>query len=107
MRNASTAKLRTSFNICDDGLALSPEQLAQVWTPYYQGEKYFAGEVTGMELGLPMVASLVWGVGGTCRIHNREEGPGVVVELVLPLAENGGAGLSTTTVAVQGIQGAD
>ncbi len=79
-----------SIQVRDDGLTLSPEQLAQVWTPYYQGEKYFTGEVTGMGLGLPMVASLVWGVGGTCRIYNREEGAGVVVELVLPLAKNDG-----------------
>jgi two-component system cell cycle response regulator len=81
-----------SIQVCDDGLTLSPEQLALVWTPYYQGEKYFTGQVSGMGLGLSMVASLVWGVGGTCHIHNREKGPGVVVELVLPLAENGGAG---------------
>jgi signal transduction histidine kinase len=79
-----------SIQICDDGLTLSPEQLAQAWTPYYQGEKYFTGQATGMGLGLPMVASLVWGVGGTCRIYNREEGLGVVVELVLPLAKDGG-----------------
>jgi len=75
-----------SIRVCDDGLTLSPEQLAQVWTPYYQGEKYFTGQVSGMGLGLPMVASLVWGVGGTCRIYNREEGPGVVVEFVLPIS---------------------
>ncbi|HZD10918.1 MAG TPA: response regulator, partial [Candidatus Binatia bacterium] len=55
----------------DDGLNLSPEQLAQVWTPYYQAEKSFTGEVSGMGLGLPMVASLVWGVGGRCRMYNR------------------------------------
>jgi signal transduction histidine kinase len=74
-----------SIQISDDGLTLSPEQLAQVWTPYYQGEKDFTGEVTGMGLGLSMVASVVWAVGGTCHLHNRAEGPGIAVELVLPL----------------------
>jgi K+-sensing histidine kinase KdpD len=75
------------LTISDDGLILSPEQLTQAWKPYYQGEKDFTGEVSGMGLGLSMVASLIWGAGGTGRLYNREEGPGVVVELMLPLAE--------------------
>lgn len=74
-----------TVKITDDGLTLSPEQLAQVWTPYYQGEKYFTGEVAGMGLGLSMVASTVWSLGGSCQMYNREPGPGVTVELVLPL----------------------
>ena len=78
------------IQVCDDGLTLSPDQLAKMWIPYYQAEKYFTGQVPGMGLGLSMIASLVWGVGGTCRICNREEGSGVVVELVLPLAKNHG-----------------
>ena len=77
-----------SVKIADDGLNLSPEQLAQVWTPYYQGEKYFTGQVAGTGLGLPLVASLVWEVGGTCRLYNREEGPGVVVELIRPVVQD-------------------
>ncbi len=74
--------------IGDNGLTLSPEQLAQVWTPYYQGEKAFTGEVSGMGLGLPMVASLLWGVGGRCRMYNRPGEPGVVVELLIPVEDN-------------------
>jgi DNA-binding response OmpR family regulator len=74
------------FQISDNGLTLSPEQLTSVWRPYYQGEKYFTGEARGMGLGLSIVASLVWGVGGTCHIYNRTDGPGVTVELKLPLA---------------------
>jgi hypothetical protein len=58
--NAATVNLR----IDDDGLTLSPEQLARAWSPYYQGEKYFTGQATGMGLGLSMVATLVWGAGG-------------------------------------------
>jgi signal transduction histidine kinase len=72
----------------DNGVHLSPEQLALAWTPYYQGEKYFTGEAKGMGLGLPMVASLVWSVGGKCRLYNRDDGPGVVVELDLPVLSN-------------------
>lgn len=81
---------KVSLQITDDGLTLSPEQLQQVWTPYYQGEKYFTGEVAGMGLGLPMVAATVWSIGGACRLYNRESGPGVTVELVLPLEKDNG-----------------
>ena len=74
------------LQVCDDGLTLSPEQLVQVWTPYYQAEKNFTGQVSGMGLGLSLVAALVWNVGGTSRLYNRTDRAGVVVELTLPLA---------------------
>jgi len=74
-----------SVQVMDDGVMLSPEQLSQLWTPYYQGEKYFTGEAHGMGLGLATVASLVWEVGGTCRARNRQDRPGVIVELILPV----------------------
>lgn len=72
------------IRVGDDGQTLSPEQLAKVWLPYYQAEKYFTGQMPGMGLGLALVATLVWRVGGTCRMVNRVTGPGVVVELALP-----------------------
>lgn len=74
-----------NVQIIDDGLNVSPEQLEQMWHPYYQGEKYFTGEAAGMGLGLPLVASLVWNVGGSCYAYNRNDGRGLVIELVLPL----------------------
>ena len=76
---------QVGLQIKDDGLTLAPEQLARVWLPYYQADKYFTGEVAGMGLGLSRVAFLVWSVGGSCRLNNRSEGPGVTVELALPL----------------------
>ncbi len=69
----------------DDGMHLSPEQLAKVWSPYYQGEKTLTFEVSGMGLGLPLVANIVWNVGGSCRIANREDQKGIEVQLLLPL----------------------
>jgi signal transduction histidine kinase len=83
--DSQTIQLR----VRDNGVTLSPEQLARVWRPYYQGEKYFTGEMAGMGLGLPGVASLIWEVNGACRIYNRDDGPGVVVELDLPAADGG------------------
>jgi CheY-like chemotaxis protein len=74
------------LQIRDDGTAISPEHLERIWTPYYQGEKYFTGEAPGMGLGLPTVSALVWETGGSCRAYNREDGPGVIIELILPEA---------------------
>lgn len=76
---------RVSVTVQDDGIHLSPEQLGRVWLPYYQGERYFTGEVPGMGLGLSVVASLVWEIGGDCHIANRSDSPGVVVRLRFPV----------------------
>ncbi len=78
---------KASLRLSDNGLTLSPEQLARAWTPYYQGEKYFTGEAPGMGLGLSTIAALVTGAGGSCRLYNRPTGPGVTVELTLILAD--------------------
>lgn len=80
---------RVSIQISDDGVRLPPEQLAQILAPYYQVDKYFTGEVAGMGLGLSRVALFIWSVGGKCRIANRTDTAGVIVELILPLDETG------------------
>lgn len=72
------------IQISDDGLVLSPHQLSKIWTPYYQVEKCFSGQTSGMGLGLSMVASLIWDVGGSFRAFNREDSNGLVIELRLP-----------------------
>jgi len=76
---------RLVLHIQDDGIHLSPDQLNRVWLPYYQGERYFTGEVQGMGLGLPLVASILWEHGGDCRIANRDDAPGIVAHLYLPV----------------------
>ena len=76
---------RVRVEVADDGLTLSAVQLDNIWTPYYQGERHFTGEVPGMGLGLSMVRHIVWQAGGTCRARNHRDGPGVVIELDLPL----------------------
>lgn len=76
-----------SIRISDDGVGLSPDQIARAWRPYYQGEKNFTGQVEGMGLGLALVARVILAVGGRYTIGNRTDGPGAIVEIVLPLAD--------------------
>ena len=73
------------IQIGDNGISLSPDLLSKIWIPYYQVDKYFTGEVKGIGLGLSLVSSLVWQVGGTCRAFNQDNGPGIVIELILPV----------------------
>ncbi len=69
----------------DDGIHLSPDQIENVWKPYYQGEKYFTGETPGVGIGLSTIASYIWEAGGTFSLYNRKETSGVEVELKLPI----------------------
>jgi two-component system cell cycle response regulator len=87
----SVASDGVQLQVADDGLTLSPDQLLKMWRPYYQAESGFSGQVPGIGLGLAMVSTLVWRVGGACRAYNREPGPGVVVELALPIERNAAA----------------
>jgi two-component system, cell cycle response regulator len=83
MQNSQVIQLQ----VRDDGISLSPEQIMWAMMPYIQSEKYFTGEEHGMGLGLSLVSALVWQAGGSARLFNRNDQPGVIVELVLPLAD--------------------
>lgn len=75
------------LRIIDDGVSLSPAQLERAWIPYYQADKHLAGEIPGIGLGLSYVATIVWRAGGDCRLRNRDDRPGLIVELRLPTPE--------------------
>ncbi len=79
---------KITIQIGDDGLNLSPEQFMHIWSPYYQGERYFTGRIDGVGLGLAMVAGLIYEVGGTCNAHNQPQGTGIVIELTIPVCGN-------------------
>lgn len=74
------------IEVRDNGINLSPQQLTQIWYPYYQAERGFSGQIPGMGLGLSTVASLIWRVGGTCEARNRPNQAGVTIVITLPLA---------------------
>ena len=76
------------LQITDNGVTLTPDQLHQIWTPYYQAERYYTGQVPGMGLGLSMIASTIWGLGGACQAYNRLGKAGLVVELQIPTTDD-------------------
>jgi len=77
------------LQVIDDGRSLSPEQLQRAFIPYYQGERVFTGQIPGMGLGLSMIRSMLWEVGGDCSLRNRQDCEGVVVELRFPQGSRG------------------
>lgn len=77
---------RVCIQVKDNGQYLAPDQLRQMWTPYYQAERFYTGQVPGMGLGLPMVASQIWSVGGHCTAYNRPDIAGLAIELSFPIA---------------------
>jgi signal transduction histidine kinase len=72
------------LTVADDGVVLSPVQLACAGQPYFQAEKRFTGESPGMGLGLASVFAQTWQAGGSGTLRNRTSGPGVCVELTWP-----------------------
>jgi two-component system sensor histidine kinase QseC len=79
---ADSGWVRVAF--ADDGRTLTPAEIDRAWRPYYQGGKCNTGQTPGMGLGLATVSAIIWDCGGTCKLRNRESGPGVVVEVTLP-----------------------
>jgi hypothetical protein len=55
---------------------------------YYQGLRSFDAEDTHLGLGLPTIARLVWGYGGTYTLTNRPDTNGVRVRLLLPTVKS-------------------
>jgi len=79
---------RTIISVIDDGMTLTPTQMQRIWEPYHQIDESFTGQVPGVGLGLATVAQICWAAGGTCRVTNRHDGPGITVELELPMVED-------------------
>ncbi len=69
------------LDVLDDGVHLPPEALKSLWRPGYQLEARPTGELPGTGLGLAYVALLVAEAGGSVRLENRSDGPGVRVEI--------------------------
>ena len=73
-----------SIKVEDDGLHLSVEQRAAIIEPYQRVETKFTGEVPGFGLGIPMVVTILQSVGGRLNIYNSSDGPGLIVEMLVP-----------------------
>ena len=75
---------RLALRVIDDGISLSSARQQRAIIPSIHGEDYVTGDMPGSGRGLSVIATLVWENGGSCRLGNRDDGTGVVAEVVLP-----------------------
>jgi signal transduction histidine kinase/ActR/RegA family two-component response regulator len=69
----------------DDGPGIRPEFLPHIFEPFRQGDSSSSRTHQGLGLGLAIVRNLVQLHGGTVQAMNREEGPGALFKVILPL----------------------
>jgi len=67
----------------DDGPGIPPEELENVFTPFYRVNKSRGGDIGGVGLGLSVVRAVVDAHGGHVRLENRDGG-GLRAVLELP-----------------------
>lgn len=84
------------IDFCDSGRGIHPEQLLQIFDPYYSTKQ--RGVDKGMGLGLTLVYAILRNHGG-CVVVNSEHGRGTTVSFYLPAMADEQTSSSTTGVA--------
>jgi two-component system cell cycle response regulator len=77
-----------AITLTDNGAHIPESKLKAIIRPYYQAEEFFTGEVPGMGLGLAMISILAAEQGGHLDVRNRADGPGVEVDIHLPISKH-------------------
>jgi signal transduction histidine kinase len=66
---------RICITVADRGVGIRPEELAQVFEPYFTTRR------SGTGLGLPIARNIVEGLGGTLRVRSSDGGTTVEIDL--------------------------
>lgn len=74
-----------TFTVADRGRGLTPDEQAQLFTPFYRGEASRARSTGGVGLGLVLVRRIVEAHGGTVRVDSAPN-QGTTFTIELPLA---------------------
>ena len=75
-----------SLRIADRGVGIRPEDLPQIFDPYFTTRR------TGTGLGLPIARNIIEGLGGTLAVHSSAAG--TLIDIELPSRPPNGTTLS-------------
>ncbi|MEO1138121.1 MAG: ATP-binding protein [Pseudomonadota bacterium] len=73
------------IDICDKGPGIPPDDLEEVFEPFFRLERSRSRETGGTGLGLSIARTLLRASGGDITLSNRDEG-GIRASITLPLA---------------------
>ena len=84
---AKGGKVRTTFTVRDNGIGMSEEFIAKMFTPFEQERNSATYEIQGTGLGLPIAKNLTELMGGSMRVKSKQGvGTEFTVELNCPPA---------------------
>ncbi len=78
---------KARVRVCDTGIGIPPDELSQVFARFHRARN--ATQFAGNGLGLSIVDVVIGMHGGSVRASNRAPGPGVCVEMQVPLTRDG------------------
>jgi CheY-like chemotaxis protein len=83
------------FDIQDSGVGMTPEQAAQLFSPFTQGDTSMTRRFGGSGLGLAICRRLALLTGGTISLEHTAPGEGSHFRVCLPLVAVPGSGWTT------------
>ena len=72
--------------VSDRGIGIAPDELGQIFDPFYRGSEARAGQIHGSGLGLPLAKSMIEAMGGDITVESRL-GAGSSFTIHLPAAQ--------------------
>ncbi len=71
------------IQIQDNGIGMTPEEVAQLGTPYFRSEDEYVRSYKGSGLGIPIAYGIVQMLGGTVQVESQH-GQGTMFTIALP-----------------------
>jgi len=74
------------LTVADRGIGIAPDELEQIFDPFYRGSEARAAQIHGNGLGLPLAKSMVEAMGGHISVESRP-GAGSSFTIHLPVTQ--------------------